>query len=85
MESAEADDWSEWKQDCLATLLKILCFLGIRSEDTECLNEQLYDVNEIPRKRAKRRKFSSDKSSVPRLNEVNCADTKSCLFEMRIA
>ena len=69
LESSEGSDWSEWKQDCLASLLKILCFMGVVSEDTDCLNEQLYDVNDIPRKRAKRRKTSSEKTQIPRLNE----------------
>lgn len=75
LESMEGGDWSEWKQDCLASLLKILCFLGIMTEDTDCLSEQLYDVNEISRKKAKRRKFSNDKSPIPRLNEVTTAKT----------
>jgi len=72
LESMEGGDWSEWKQDCLASLLKILCFLGIMTEDTDCLNEQLYDVNEVSRRKAKRRKFSNDRSPIPRLNEVGC-------------
>jgi len=70
LESVESGDWSEWKQDCLASLLKILCYLGVVVEDTECLNEQLYDVNDIPKKRIKRRKISTEKFPVPRLNEV---------------
>ncbi|CAG7822666.1 unnamed protein product [Allacma fusca] len=69
LESVESGDWSEWKQDCLASLLKILCYLGVMSEDTDCLNEQLYDVNDVPRKRAKRRKTSSEKTLIPRLND----------------
>jgi ubiquitin carboxyl-terminal hydrolase 34 len=70
LEAANGSDWSEWKQDCLASLLKILCYLGVVSEDTEYLNEQLYDVNEPPKKRVKRRKISTEKSPIPRLNEV---------------
>lgn len=65
-------DWSEWRQDCLASLLKILCYLGVVGEETEYLNELLYDVNEAPKKRVKRRKGSSnEKTPIPRLNEVS--------------
>jgi len=77
LESVEAGDWSEWKQDCLASLLKMLCFLGIKSEDADCLNDQLYEVDEVPRKKTKRRKLSvsiDDKTVIPRMNEVKHFD-----------
>jgi len=80
LESIESGDWSEWKQDCLASLLKILCYLGVVSEDTEYLNEQLYDVNEVPKKRVKRRKISTEKTPIPRLNEVSFSWTGFNIF-----
>lgn len=86
LETVENGDWSEWKQDCLASLLKILCFLGVESDDSECLSDQLYDVNEgSPNKKRvsnsstgsggsggsmKRRKISTEKTPIPRLNET---------------
>jgi hypothetical protein len=79
LESAETNkDWSEWKQDCLASLLKILCYLGVMEEETEYLNELLYDVNEAPRKRVKRRKGSTEKTPIPRLNDVKYIFEKLC-------
>lgn len=62
-------DSSEWQQDCLACLLKLLCQLGVSSED----GDVLHDVSDSLRnKRARRfRKGSSDKLVIPKLNEVS--------------
>jgi hypothetical protein len=65
-------DGSEWQQDCLACLLKLLCQLGVSSEDGDIL----HDVpDNLRNKRARRfRKGSSDKLVVSKLNEV-CIET----------
>jgi hypothetical protein len=65
-------DGSEWQQDCLACLLKLLCQLGVSSEDGDIL----HDVpDNLRNKRARRfRKGSSDKLVVSKLNEV-CEET----------
>lgn len=62
-------DSSEWQQDCLACLLKLLCQLGVSSDD----GDVLHDVSDSLRnKRARRfRKGSSDKLVIPKLNEVS--------------
>ena len=62
-------DGSEWQQDCLASLLKFLCQLGVSPEDGDIL----HDIPDNQRnKRAKRlRKGSTDKLVIPKLNEVS--------------
>lgn len=62
-------DSSEWQQDCLACLLKLLCQLGVLSEDGDVLHEV---ADSLRNKRARRfRKGSSDKLVIPKLNEVS--------------
>jgi hypothetical protein len=62
-------DSSEWQQDCLACLLKLLCQLGVSSEDGDILHEV---PDSLRNKRARRfRKGSSDKLVIPNLNEVS--------------
>jgi hypothetical protein len=62
-------DSSEWQQDCLACLLKLLCQLGVSSEDGDILHEV---PDSLRNKRARRfRKGSSDKLVIPKLNEVS--------------
>jgi hypothetical protein len=62
-------DGSEWQQDCLACLLKLLCQLGVSSEDGDIL----HDVpDNLRNKRAGQfHKGSSDKLVIPKLNEVH--------------
>jgi len=62
-------DGSEWQQDCLACLLKLLCQLGVSTEDGDIL----HDVpDNLRNKRARRfRKGSSDKLVIPKLSEVH--------------
>jgi hypothetical protein len=61
-------DGSEWQQDCLACLLKLLCQLGVSSEDADIL----HDVpDNLRNKRAGQfHKGASDKLIIPKLNEV---------------
>jgi hypothetical protein len=62
-------DSSEWQQDCLACLLKLLCQLGVSSEEGDILHEV---PDNLRNKRARRfRKGSSDKLVIPKLNEVS--------------
>lgn len=49
---------SEWQQDCLACLLKLLCQLGM-TQTTE------------PGKSKRKRCSKSDKMSIPKLSQVN--------------
>ncbi|XP_049955909.1 ubiquitin carboxyl-terminal hydrolase 34 [Schistocerca serialis cubense] len=57
---------SEWQQDCLACLLKLLCHLGVQTDDSDFL----HDIGSIRNKRARRfHKLNSDKSSLPKLND----------------
>lgn len=57
---------SEWQQDCLASLLKLLHQLGIATEDPDPDSSEFFR-----NKRGRRlRKGSTDKLAVPKLNDV---------------
>ncbi|XP_068081544.1 ubiquitin carboxyl-terminal hydrolase puf [Anabrus simplex] len=61
-------DGSEWQQDCLALLLKLLCQLGMTTDSGE-LPPDLTDS--VRNKRNRRfRKSSSDKVVIPKLSEA---------------
>lgn len=66
------EEGSEWHQDCLASLLKLLYQLGIVTEISEKGGDLSSDMQDSHRKRPRRfRKGSSDKLIILKLNEVS--------------
>ncbi|KAL0270091.1 UNVERIFIED_CONTAM: hypothetical protein PYX00_007611 [Menopon gallinae] len=62
-------DGSEWQQDCLATLLKLLCQLGMAQSDKRNV-EHVQEPEGIGRNKQRRMKKSNLEKPVPRLNET---------------
>ena len=66
--SLQRGDGSEWQQDCLATLLKLMCQLGMLH------SEQSHDSSvvepTVTRSKQRRKKTSNLEKPVPKLNEA---------------
>ncbi|CAL1294964.1 unnamed protein product [Larinioides sclopetarius] len=79
LQTSEDGDWTEWNQDCIACLLRLIYQFGVEGSEDECGSGD----SEVPRKRVKRtRKGSSDKLLIPKLNKVMLqimSDTESVL------
>lgn len=75
---------SEWHQDCLAHLLKLLCQLGVPLEDRHSL--ELFDsfgiASLLPTTgKPKRRRYNKhEKLVIPPLNKVPCVRINSNLL-----
>uniref|UniRef100_T1IPZ0 ubiquitinyl hydrolase 1 n=1 Tax=Strigamia maritima TaxID=126957 RepID=T1IPZ0_STRMM len=71
LQSSEVEDGNEWKQDCLAYLLKLINQFGIDPNELEVIREDVIDNYETPRKKTKKNKRgSNEKSLIPRLNSA---------------
>lgn len=62
-------DGSEWQQDCLATLLKLLCQLGMAQSEKRNVELSL-EPEGLGRNKQRRMKKSNLEKPVPRLNEA---------------
>jgi ubiquitin carboxyl-terminal hydrolase 34 len=76
--SLQRGDGSEWQQDCLATLLKLLCQLGmLHSDGGKCEQSQqespavsVASADTVPRSKQRRKKTSNLEKPVPKLNDA---------------
>ena len=69
---SEAVEWCEWSQDCLASLLKLLCQLGVKSEQADIVGDYVSDAHDTPKKKVRKvRKRASEKLIIPQLSKVS--------------
>nr|XP_042908715.1 ubiquitin carboxyl-terminal hydrolase 34 [Parasteatoda tepidariorum] len=67
LQASDEGYWSEWKQDCMTCLLRLIYQFGVETLEEDALNGE----SDLPKKRFKRtRKTSNDKLLIPKLNQV---------------
>ncbi|KAK3093520.1 hypothetical protein FSP39_016701 [Pinctada imbricata] len=69
LQAKEDEAWSQWNQECLAYLLRLISQFSVELSDAEAGHDDVFESYESPRKKMKRHKGASEKIIVPRLNQ----------------
>ncbi|XP_021379697.1 ubiquitin carboxyl-terminal hydrolase 34-like isoform X3 [Mizuhopecten yessoensis] len=69
LQAKEDEAWSQWNQECLAYLLRLISQFSVELSDAEAGHDDVFESYESPRKKMKRHKGSSEKIIIPRLNQ----------------
>ncbi|KAL4238015.1 Ubiquitin carboxyl-terminal hydrolase 34 [Mactra antiquata] len=68
LQMKEDEAWSQWDQECLAFLLRLITQFSIDASDIEAGHDDVFETYESPRKKLKKQK-QQDKIIVPRLDQ----------------
>ncbi|XP_048258866.1 ubiquitin carboxyl-terminal hydrolase 34-like isoform X4 [Haliotis rufescens] len=81
LQSKEGDNWSQWNQECLAYLLRLVSQFAVNRADLETGSEEQSETYESPRKKVKKSKSAHEKIFIPRLNQstINMLNTETVL------
>ncbi|KAL5008333.1 hypothetical protein ScPMuIL_013914 [Solemya velum] len=79
LQAKEEETWSQWNQECLAYLLRMISQFAVEVSDADVGRDDTFESFESPRKRLKRK--GNEKIIIPRLNPSTLAvlDLKSVL------
>lgn len=69
LQAREEEAWSQWNQECLAYLLRLISQFSVELSDAEAGHDDVFESYESPRKKMKRHKGGSEKIIIPRLNQ----------------
>ncbi|XP_053405325.1 ubiquitin carboxyl-terminal hydrolase 34-like isoform X2 [Mercenaria mercenaria] len=68
LQMKEDEAWSQWDQECLAFLLRLITQFSIDASDIEAGHDDVFETYESPRKKLKKQK-QQDKIIIPRLDQ----------------
>ncbi|KAL3873492.1 hypothetical protein ACJMK2_036602 [Sinanodonta woodiana] len=69
LQMKETEPWSQWEQECLACLLRLISQFSVDQSDSDCVHDDVFETFESPRKKQKKQK-GHDKILIPRLNQT---------------
>ncbi|XP_076099132.1 ubiquitin carboxyl-terminal hydrolase 34-like isoform X2 [Mytilus galloprovincialis] len=72
LQANEDEEWSQWNQECLAYLLRLISQFSVDSSDAEAGHDDVFETYESPRRKMKR-KGGNEKIVIPRLNKSTLA------------
>lgn len=73
LQAQEDEAWSQWNQECLAYLLRLISQFSVELSDAEAGHDDVFESYESPRKKMKRHKGGSERIIIPRLNQSTLA------------
>ncbi|XP_078316021.1 ubiquitin carboxyl-terminal hydrolase 34-like isoform X4 [Crassostrea virginica] len=73
LQAQEDEAWSQWNQECLAYLLRMISQFSVELSDAEAGHDDVFESYESPRKKMKKHKAGSEKIIIPRLNKSTLA------------
>ena len=70
LQTKDGGHWNEWKQDCLAYLLRLMSQFALATAEVEMVSDEVFENTfESPKKKAKKQK-PYEKIVIPTLNQV---------------
>nr|KAG5696977.1 hypothetical protein BaRGS_008439 [Batillaria attramentaria] len=69
LQPQEGDCWSQWNQECLAYLLRLITQFSVDRQDMESSQEETLEPQDSPHKKLRRPRSKQEKVLIPRLTQ----------------